>query len=251
MAIDFDQFELDPDYQNSYHAYILNIATKPAFSPDEEHDIHEWVANAMKRDSLVARVYKYHEGKWDLTADIARCLPVIARDDSAVPLRRIWHFLMSRADLGAALTAGSYLGKKEGVGQRVLRMLDLAAPRIFAAVLIGFILTGSNSILLAVYARLSCRPAAAYACAALCLVLVFGIALVKVQTGRKLLRRGVYLTAVGIFWGSIGGCIQFFLGPKLGFHPDWTYSLLCSAGSLAQGFVFQLFWDERPVTEPL
>jgi len=247
MAVDWVQFEEDPDYPNGYHAYILGIATKPKPSDDEEHDIHEWVAHAMRRESLIARVYRYHEEEWDLTADIVTCLPAIAREGSAVPLRRIWHFLMSRADVSAALKAASYLPAKE----RLLRLLDLLVPRIFAAVLIGFILTGSNSVLLAVYARVTCHRFGAYAGAAFCLGLVFLIALVQVQAGRKLLRRGVYLTAAGIFWASIGGCAQLFLGSALGFHPAWKYVLLCSAGSLAQGFVFNLFWEERPVSEPL
>jgi hypothetical protein len=219
----------------------------------------EWMLEAVDPRTYIHEQYRKME--WDLEADIRKTASAFCpgegyyQEDASRDLRQIWRSLMGRYAFCAAISIETRVWKLEKkVPWRLWRWKDMAIWRLGIAVLVGFGLLASSSGITAMIERIDGLWLAWHFVAAE-LVVVFLLALVEVQrrVGRRpwwrvLLWRAFVVTAAGALWALPGAALQNWLRrPAL---PLGTLGL-CAATAVLMGFVFQLFWQDRSIAEPL
>ena len=224
--------------------------------PDWRRD---WIMEAV--DSRTFLHEQYRKMEWDLEAEISEPASSFCpglgyyKEDASRDLRQIWRSLMGRYAFGAAISIEGRIWELEKkISWRLWRWKDFAIWRLGIAVLVGFALLASSSGTRAMIERIDGRGLAWHFVAAE-LVVVFFLALAEVQrrVGRRpwwrvLLWRAFWVTAAGALWALLGAALQYWLRePAL---PPGILAL-CAATAVLMGFVFQLFWQDRSIAEPL
>ena len=96
-----------------------------------------------------------------------------------------------------------------------------------------------------------------YLAPALFLLFVVALAFANVQrqigraSGVSLFGRSLVLTVYGIVYASAGAAIHYWGAPRLGYVVTGPFVCLCAASAMLLGFVFQLFWQEQALGDPL
>jgi hypothetical protein len=137
------------------------------------------------------------------------------------------------------------------------RRKDYLLPRLAIGVLLGFFTLGASSgVVDAIY---KLRMATWWPVPLACLLIVGALALTDVQRrlGRArasvILRRSLVIVGFGAFYAATGAWLLYWGGGKLGYsvcHYEAEVTM-CGGVALLLGFVFQLFWQDRSIGEPL
>ena len=232
----------------------------------------DWILEAAGPGSFIQEQYRKME--WDFEADVLATMGAFAvgggynLEDAGRDLRLIWRCLMGRYAFGAALKVGRQLWKNENSPSRrflTLEMMDRISWRLWRgkdyliwrlgiAVLVGFVLLASSSGCRTMIERIDGRWLA-WHFVALELAVVYFLALAEVQRriGRRrwwrvLLWRALWVTVAGALWSLPGSVLLQFIGwPGV---PKGVLAL-CAATAVLMGFVFQLFWQDRSIGDPL
>lgn len=226
----------------------------------------EWAIDAITRGTLVHEAYR--KMGWDLDGDIRKASEAFQEnsaykvEEAAFDLRQMWRRLLRRYALWDALGIEGRLWraeKKTGLPNRWLfriwRWKDLAIWRLGIAVFAGFGLLASSSGLCE---TLECLQGKSrwWAIVGAELAVAFFLAFVEVQrrVGRRpwwkvLCGRALLVTALGAAW-TAGEILLWTLA------IPWSESrprmlAVCGGTALVLGFIFQLFWQERSIGEPL
>jgi hypothetical protein len=224
-----------------------------------QDSIRDWIVESVDRESFVHE--QYREMEWDLETDIHENASAFCpgssykKETASRDLRQIWRSLMGRYAFGVAMSIEQRIWEsEEKIPWRLWRWKDMAMWRLGIAVLVGFGLLASSSGTMAMIRRIHGLGASWYFAAAE-FVVVFFLALVEVQrrVGRRpwwrvLLWRAFWVTAAGALWALPGAALQYSL--KRPAPPVDVLGLCCSTAVL-MGFVFQLFWQDRSIAEPL
>jgi hypothetical protein len=86
---------------------------------------------------------------------------------------------------------------------------------------------------------------------------VFGLAVAEVQrrVGRRswsvIVSRAAIITGVGTVYAAIGGWLVYRGGDSLGLTSSCRFAAAGASIAFLLGFVFQLFWQERSIADPL
>jgi len=195
-------------------------------------------------------------------------------EDVAFDLRQIWRRLRRRYAFRSARAIENKLWEVEkrvwGHAKpeekrmrghpylfRLWRWKDLLLCRLFLAVLAGFVLVMSSSGLVKLLRQIDCLGLVGWAAGG-AMVFAYGLALVEVQRriGRRrwltdLCRRAAVVTAFGAGWAVLGAVLVFLAGGRLGLPVSIGFAALWAASALVLGFLFQLFWQENSIAEPL
>jgi hypothetical protein len=224
--------------------------------PDWQRD---WIMEAADPRTFLHEQYRKME--WDPEAEIREHRSAFCpgsgyyKEDASRDLRQIWRSLMGRYAFGAAISVEGRIWELEKkIPWRLWRWKDLAIWRLGIAVLVGFVLLASSSGTMAMIERLD-GLGMAWCFVAVELGVVFFLALAEVQrrVGRRpwwrvLLRRAFGVTVGGALWAAPGAALQYWLKRTT---PPLGVLALCAATAVLMGFVFQLFWQDRSIAEPL
>lgn len=231
-------------------------------------DIRCWVRKAIRSTSLLNQLYRYYgidpDGKEvSIEEDVARASEQfrpgkgILEEEALYALRVMWRFLMRNYAVPEARQIDRVLRTlHEPAFWRTWRNVSYCFPQLAVAVAVGYLVLTGCSTVLGLLGKISQHTAGVCVCAALALTAAFflGMADVQRRVGRRLrvmLCRSGWLFLVGVAYTSIGFFIHWFLWWYLDIAFDWKYALLISTAALPLGFLFQLFWQEQSIGEPL
>jgi hypothetical protein len=251
----------------------------PTDLPDWARD---WIVNALAPRTVVNE--QYRRMGWDLDADIAKAAGAFHEDpdarysleDASRDLNRAWRRLMRRYALYEAWRVESRMWeveqriwkglrpeqKKMHINPRPFhywRWKDLFVWRLGIAVMGGYALLASSSGLVEILVRLSQHGWQFWLAALTASVgLSLFLSLVEVQrrVGQRpwwsvLFRRAASVTMCGVLWALPMAALQYLAGPSLCYPPSPVFVLLCAASALLLGHIFQVFWQDKPIAEPL
>jgi hypothetical protein len=239
---------------------------RPGWSLEREGDLERirfWIQEAVRPGSQLAQLYRELEPEFDLENDIVRSLPAFERTpcfgklESHYALRMLWRVLMRRYGFVRAGQVGRYLSRGESWVWRWWRRKDYLLPRLAVGVLLGFFTLGASSgVVDAIY---KLRLATWWPVPVVCLVVVGMLSLTDVQRRlgrarfRAILSRAIAVVGFGVFYAASGAGLLYWHGGKLGYsvcHYEAEVAM-CGGVALLLGFVFQLFWQDRSIGEPL
>jgi hypothetical protein len=225
--------------------------------------IRFWIQEAVRPGSQLAQLYRQLEPDMDLEEDIVRSLPAFERTpcfgklESNYALRMLWRVLMRRYGFARAVQAGGYLSRSEGLAWRIWRRKDYLLPRLAVGVLLGFFTLGASSGVVDAIYRLRLETWWPVPVACLLIVALLSLADVQRRLGRAafgvILRRAIAIAGFGAVYAAFGARLLYWVGEKLGYsvcHYDAEVTM-CGGVALLLGFVFQLFWQDRSIGEPL
>jgi hypothetical protein len=232
---------------------------------DDLERIRLWIREAVRPTSDLAQLYRKLEPGLDLEDDIIRSLPAFEKTPCFGPLeahyslRMLWRVLLRRYAFREALQVDRRLASYERGGfWRRWRIKDWYFPRLLVGVLLGFFTLGSSSgIVDTIYRLRSHRwwPLAPAICVAGVFLLAF--ADVQRQVGRlspkRIASRAGRVLLFGAFYAAFGGAVQWLRMLVLNYGVDnyGAVATMCAGVALLLGFVFQLFWQDRSIGEPL
>jgi hypothetical protein len=132
--------------------------------------------------------------------------------------------------------------------------------RLLAGVATGFLVLPASSGLFDVLARIA-QPShwpgyLSVVLGSVCIVYMLAIAEIQRRVARRpwhlILWRALYLTALGTAYAILGGLFLGWAASHLNM-PWMTARLMIvwSSSALLLGFILQLFWEERPLGDPL
>ncbi len=229
-------------------------------SPEERERIRSWMREAVKPSSQIAQLYRVLE--IDLDGDIVRAAPAFrstlhyGRYDSRYAFRMFWRVLFRRCAICHARRLGPYLRPTESLPWRLWRVKDYFMPRLIVGVLMGFFILLSSSGLIDVFQHLQ-NDRYWFIVPVVFLVFVLGLAITNVQrqigrsSGPALFRRSLGLVAYGAVYACIGAAVHYWGAPRLCYRVTFPFVVLCAASAMLLGFVFQLFWQDQALGDPL
>jgi hypothetical protein len=232
---------------------------------DEELEkIRLWIRDAVNPASDLSQLYRKLDPGLDLEGDILKSLQAFARTPGFGPLeahyslRMLWRVLLRRYAIQEARVVGRELANGEGRPWRYLRHLSYYYPRLFVGVMLGFFTLGASSGVADAISALRLRPWWPVV-PLVSILLVSLLAAAEVERrighapGRKIVARALRIAVFGaLYAASLAGVI--YLGAAdLGFtvcHYG-PVPVMWASVALILGFVFQLFWQDRSIGEPL
>ena len=231
-------------------------------TPADAERVRFWIREAVNPESQITQLYRMLE--LDLEADILRSLPAfegdayIGRLERHYSLRMLWRVLFRRHAISAARRVGQELQKTETRVWRWWRRKDYLFARLGVGVLLGFFSLGASSGVLGIFDRARFLGWW-WMIPGFSLVLIFGMALAEVQRRvgriafRLILGRAVRIVCWGALYSALGAVIQWWGAGEIGCRDGyfWRTAVMCGAAALLLGFVFQLFWQDRSIGEPL
>jgi hypothetical protein len=240
---------------------VLN-APQPANETGLE-SVREWIREAVNPNTALSQYYRTLE--LDLEDDIARSLPAFRVSpyfgprEACYSLRMLWRVLLRRHAIGAARAVDRELAAtKEKWIWRWSRRKDYLHPRLAVGVLLGFFVLGSSTGIVDTIYRLRLHwwwPATVAACAMV--VYLLAVAHVQRQVGRmpvkEILLRAGRVVVLGVLYAALGAGLQWLRTSLLAYEaPNYgPIAAMCGGVALLLGFVFQLFWQDRSIGEPL
>jgi hypothetical protein len=230
-----------------------------------DHEIEIWIVAAIDPGGGAVPHF-YREQEKNIDQDIAKAASRIKSGQekgsadwraAAYTLRMLWRYALRRYSLGAAWAIHRQLRRlKEPLLWQVWRWKDVLLLRLAVGVIAGFVaLTGCGSLVDALY--VAGPMGYFYGILGACAVVILAMATADVQrqigrrSWRAIAMRALYVTGVGCFYGGIGGLIQWAGGRALGMWVFPRAVILTSAAAVVLGFVFQLFWQDRSIGDPL
>ena len=241
-------------------------SARAEWSLEREEDLERirlWIREAVRPTSDLAQLYRKLE--LDLEDDIVRSFPAFEKTPCFGPLeahyslRMLWRVLLRRYAIRKAREVDGPLAPYETGGfWRYWRIKDVYFPRLLVGVLLGFFTLGSSSGIVDTIYRMRCHcwwPLAPAVCVAGVFLLAF--ADVQRQVGRlsppEIASRAGRVLIFGALFAVLGGAVQWLRAVALAYGVDryGAIATMCAGVALLLGFVFQLFWQDRSIGEPL
>jgi len=234
-------------------------------------EVRAWIHAAVKPTTQLYQDYRVYANAVDIDKDIGEAafafgkpcvdpeLHLLKGPEAQYILRLLWRFLLrDLAICDAPLVSAELMGWGEPWYWLCWRRKDYLLPRLFAAVASGFLVLSASSGLFDAIQRLSAHAVGVALLSLLSVAIVYALACAEVQrrVGRRpkkvILRRGLYVTGLGLLYAIAGGVIEYAAASHLNM-PWMTPRLMIvwSASALLLGFILQLFWEERPLGDPL
>jgi hypothetical protein len=233
--------------------------------------ILRWVMCAIKSGTWHSINYRIFAAETDIDADLGKAAEffsqtsvngVMAERHAQYVLRLMWRFLLRNIAICDSCRVSAVLREwGEPWYWTLWRLKDRLLLRLLAGVATGFLVLSASSGLLSILGQ----AAACQHWPWLWLILIFSVATVYLlacseverRVGRRpfwvILRRGAYITVLGVLYACVGGVIQYFGAQNLGlgrFAPA-RFCVVSASTALVLGFVLQLFWEERALGDPL
>jgi hypothetical protein len=233
--------------------------------------VRAWAIESIDSSSRLAQCYRKLQA--DIDGDLARAseyfslnrvspapdqeAPEILRHQFQYELKYVWRYLLRRYAFREALQVHQALAElEEPPGWRLWRLKDLLMLRVAVGVLLGFLVLSSSGYLYD--AAFRAAPGLyfwVWLVAGVLLVLGMAAAEVQRRVGRRpcrvILVRAVWIAAAGFAYGAFGSGIQYFAGRDLGFGLTPRVAVLCGVTAVLLSFVFQHFWQEQSIGDPL
>lgn len=234
-------------------------------------DVLRWVTCSVKSGTWHNLDYRIFATEADIDADLGKAAEflgpasvkgIMVERHAQYVLRLMWRFLLRNIAICDSCRVSAVLREwGEPWYWTLWRLKDRLLLRLLAGVATGFLVLSASSGLLAILAQ----AAGCQHWRWLWGILVFSVASVyflacsevERRVGRRpcwvILRRGAYITALGILYACAGGVSQYFGAQSLGlgrFVPA-RFCVVCASTALVLGFVLQLFWEERALGDPL
>jgi hypothetical protein len=234
-------------------------------------DVHEWVMCSIKSGTRHNINYRIFATEVDVDADLGKAAEffcqasvngVMAERHAQYVLRLMWRFLLRNIAICDSCRVSAVLREwGEPWYWTLWRLKDRLLLRLLAGVATGFLVLSASSGLLSILAQAAdcqhwpwLRAIPAFSVAT---VYLLACSEVERRVGRRpfsvILRRGTYITALGILYACVGGVIQYLGAQSLGlgrFAPA-RFCVVSASTALVLGFVLQLFWEEQPLGDPL
>jgi hypothetical protein len=229
--------------------------------------VRVWAVASLDSTGNLARSYRKFAA--DLDGDLGRAaasyrLEGIPEQDTEIvrlqflyELRFIWRFLLRRYAFAAAWKAHrAQLMLGEPWPWRLWRLKDLLLLRVAVGVLLGFLVLSSSSGLVELLAKAqsSCYFTV-WMLGSQFLIWAFALAEVQRRVGRRpwssLLARSAWIWLAGLVYGLLGAALQYWVGRSLGFDLTPRLVLLCGTTAVFLSFLFQHFWQEQSIGDPL
>ena len=230
-----------------------------------------WVVCSVKSATRHNINYRIFAAEADIDADLGKAAEffsrasvkgVVEEHEAQYVLRLMWRFLLRNIAICDSCRVSAVLREwGEPWYWTLWRLKDRLLLRLLAGVATGFLVLSASSGLLSILTQ-----AAEYQhWPWLWAILTFSVATVYLlacseverRVGRRppwvILRRGAYITALGILYACGGGIIEYFGAQSLGlgrFVPA-RFCVVSASTALVLGFVLQLFWEERALGDPL
>jgi hypothetical protein len=229
-------------------------------SPEELNRVRAWMREALKPGSHTAQLYRILEV--DLDGDILRAVPAFLPSphlglcDSRYALRMFWRVLFRRCAIHHAWRMARFLRTNETLPWRLWRLKEYLMPRLLVGVLLGFFILLASSGLIDVFQHLQYK-ATWYVVPAVFLLFVLGLAFANVErqigrsSGPVLFRRSFALAVYGLVYAGVGAMVHYWGAPRLYYQVTRPFVCLCAASAMLLGFVFQLFWQDQALGDPL
>jgi hypothetical protein len=225
-----------------------------------------WIREAVRPGSDLAQLYRELAPDLDLEDDILESLPAFDQTPCFGPcaahysLRMLWRVLLRRYAIKKSDAVAAKLAQYEEdePAWRRWRWKDRLFPRLAVGVSLGFFILGSSSGVVDTIYRLRFYwwwPATVAASVAV--VYLLAVAQVQRQVGRLPIReirsRAWRIVRFGALYAALGAGLQWLRMCLLRYGaPDyWPIAAMCGGVALLLGFVFQLFWQDRSIGEPL
>ncbi|MBZ5724343.1 MAG: hypothetical protein LAP87_05040 [Acidobacteriia bacterium] len=236
------------------------------WSLEHERDLERirlWIREAVNPASDLAQVYRKLQPGLDLEEDILTGLPAFERTPGLGPLeahyslRMLWRVLLRRHAIREAKQAGALLAAGEGRAWRCARRLSYYYPRLLVGVLLGFFTLGASSGVASAIETLRFHAWWPVPVGSIVLVAFLAVADVERRVGRvpgkTILARALRVLAFGIVYAALLAGIAYRVAAAVGLTACHYGPVPVMWGSVALvlGFVFQLFWQERSIGEPL
>jgi len=233
--------------------------------------IRAWAVESIDSSSRLAQCYRKLQA--DIDGDLARASEYFSlRHVSPAPslaeaeilrrqfqyeLKYVWRYLLRRYAFCEALRVHQALADlEEPPGWRLWRLKDLLMLRVAVGVLLGFLVLSSSGYLYDAGFR-AASGLYFWVWLVVVVLLVLGMAAAEVQrrVGRRpclvILVRAVWIAGTGFAYGAFGSAIQYFAGRSLGFGLTPRVAVLCGVTAVLLSFVFQHFWQEQSIGDPL
>jgi hypothetical protein len=252
-------------WRDETFAPLLRPRAEWSMKREEELDrVRVWIREALNPASALAQLYRKLEPALDLERDIVASLPAFettpsfGRLEAHYSLRMLWRTMLRRHAMAEARQVGWPLGAYENWVWRWWRRKDYALPRLLVGVLLGFFALGSSSGVVGAIYDLHCSQwwfIAPFGCV-VC-VFLLAVADVQRQVGRipfgKIVWRAVTVVAVGAAYAGLGAVAMWWMAVARCYTASryWAVAFTCAGVALLLGFVFQLFWQDRSIGEPL
>lgn len=248
-----------------------NFAQQRQAMWNDPKGIRAWAVEALDRDGSLARCYRKFDE--DIDGDLAQASQYfslryvtpapspteadILRRQFLYELKHLWRYLLRRYAFCEALRVHQALAElQEPLPWRLWRLKDLLMLRVAVGTLLGFLVLSSSGNLYEAAFRAASR-AYFWTWLLLGVLLVFGLAAAEVQrrVGRRpclvILARSGWISAAGFAYGALGSATQYFAGLDLGFGLTPRLAILCGVTAVVLSFVFQHFWQQQSIGDPL
>jgi hypothetical protein len=236
------------------------------WSLEREADLERirlWIRDAVNPGSDLAQVYRKLEPCLSLEEDIVASLPAFEKTpcfgslEAHYSLRMLWRVLLRRYALAEARQVGALLAPGEPLHWRFKRGASYCYPRLFVGVLLGFFTLGASSSV--TDAILTLRLHAWWPVPVGCVVLVALLAVTDVERrvgrihGKKIIARSAWIVAFAALYAGLLAGIVYWAASAMGLAPCrfGPVPVMWASVALVLGFVFQLFWQDRSIGEPL
>jgi hypothetical protein len=226
-----------------------------------------WFEDTLNPDSFKYQCYRIYGLNVD--RDIERAAwylrkkrTPLVKEEAEYALRQMWRFLLRNYAVRESCRIGRILNEwGEPWPWRVWRWKDRFFPRLFVGVVAGFLLLSASSELTSILESIaepeSGRDAWFWGLIAAgpIIVLLLAIAEVQRRVGRRpwpvIVGRAAIITALGIVYAAVGAGVIYVGSEPLGKVVCGRFAEVCASMALLLGFVFQLFWQERSIADPL
>jgi len=164
---------------------------------------------------------------------------------------------MRRYAIPEARQIGRLLAQGESHGWRWLRQTAYYYPRLLVGVLLGFFTLGASSGVTDAILSLRYSVWWPVPVASLMLVSLLAVADVERRVGRgpgnQILKRALGITGFGALYAALLAAAIYWAARGLGLTGChyWPVPMMWASVALTLGFVFQLFWQDRSIGEPL
>ena len=255
---------------------------RESYLSGKPENVREWCLAAIKKETPVASCYRIFSDHFDLETDLSDSIPYFItlenKEERSYELRLMWRFLHRRYAFGAASRVNKALSQHETLSWRLHRYKDWLRLRLLISIGAGFILVYSSSGLFGFLKAIDGRPEQILLAIALTSI-HFALCFQEVQKqiGRPkagiLPVRATILAVIGISYGFLGATIQYGIGQHLGwikcaslgvdhtgkaltevgscYAHSFPIAISCALAAVTLGNIFQLFWQDRSVGDPL
>jgi CDP-diglyceride synthetase len=228
-------------------------------TPIRDKRLRFWLNQSLAADSRYTRLYRIlgqdidDDLAWAATIGTGKGATIFSDEENHYWQRLIWRNLMRNYSWRRAWQVGTLMSTYESYKADILwklqRLISYSYPRLLVASAVGLLaILGSSSLQDLLHATTKPQPWTALLLVAAYLLCTSEVARRVGRRPKPVLLRSSLLFLLG---GAYSACLALLVPPPCSPTAQTAPWYLLAATILLLAFVTQLFWHDRPVSEPL